>query len=444
MTNRPPLLPRRRLLPLALVTVIVSTAVTGAAWAQPQVDELPRIRITDPNRDLFRLALPNAIGDAALAREALDIQRASLDIMGLFRLLDPNSFPPDLQREGLGFSSALWSQVGAQGVAKLNVTRTGGGVTLEGRLYQVGRGDAAVLSRTYSGSEVRGLVHRWVNDVIEQFTGQKGPFGSRITFALANRGQREIATINADGTDMRVVTKMNSECLMPAFSPDGSQIAFTSFLRGTPDLWVVSAAGGRARKLSTREGMNTGAMYSPDGRHVVLTMSFEGNAELYRIAPTDGKILDRLTRHAAADLSASFSPDGSQIVFVSDRQGTPQLFLMSAQGGNAKRLTFQGNYNQNPRWNPRPDKPLIAFTGRDERGVFDVFVFDVKTGRIERMTQGQGSNQAATWSPDGRLLVYTSSRGGLFVLNPETRKETQIWKGGAQSPHWGPVPAVSR
>ena len=54
---------------------------------------------------------------------------AALDIIGLFNLLNPTSFPPDLQREGMGFSSALWSQVGAQGVVKLRVAREGGGVT---------------------------------------------------------------------------------------------------------------------------------------------------------------------------------------------------------------------------------------------------------------------------------------------------------------------------
>ena len=57
---------------------------------------------------------------------------------------------------------------------------------------------------------------------------------------------------------------------------------------------------------------------------------------------------------------------------------------MSASGGGAKRVTFQGKYNQTPRWSPRTDKPQIAFTGRDERGVFDVFILDVKTGRIDR------------------------------------------------------------
>ena len=89
-------------------------------------------------------------------------------------------------------------------------------------------------------------------------------------------------------------------------------------------------------------------------------------------------MVTRLTRSPFIDMSATLSPDGTQIAFVSDRGGSPQLYLMSAAGGDARRLTFQGGNNTTPRWSPRADKPQIAFTGRDEKGVFDVFIYDVK------------------------------------------------------------------
>jgi TolB protein len=432
----------KRVLYAAAATLLISTALSPTVLAQTAPsggDELPRIRITDPNRDLFRLALPNVVGDGGLVQEAQDIQRRGLEIMGLFNLLNPTSFPADLQREGMGFSSALWSQVGAQGVVKLRVAREGGGTLIEGRLYQVGRGEASLLSRTYKGPALRPLLHTWINDVIELFTGVRGVFGSRIAFASSGR-QSEIGSVGADGSEVKVLTNMGAECLMPAVSPDGTRLAFTSYLRGTPDLWIVPAGGGRARTLSRRAGMNSGATWTRDGREVVLTMSFEGNAELYRISSQDGRVLNRLTRSPFIDMSATLSPDGSQIAFVSDRGGNPQIYLMAATGGDARRLTFQGGNNTTPRWSPRADKPQIAFTGRDERGVFDVFVYDLKSKNIERVTEGQGSNQSADWSPDGRLLVYASSRGGLFVMNPVTRRESQIYRGRVNSPSWGPAP----
>jgi len=357
-------------------------------------------------------------------------------VSGLFQVLDPASFPSQLQAEGLAFSSALWSQVGAQAVVKMKAA----GGALEGRLYVVARGDTAVLSKSYRGTETRDAVHQFVNDVIQSFTGTRGVFGSRIAFAQTGHGSHEIASVDMDGGRPAVLTKMQSDCLLPAYAPSGGEIAFTSYLRENPDLWIVSAGGGRARRTSKQPGLNTGAAWSPDGGSIVLTLSHEGNAELYKISPSDGSIKARLTSNPSIDSSPSFSPDGSQIAFVSNRQGSPQIFLMGASGGGAKRLTYQGHYNQTPRWNPDPKKPFVAFTGRDERGVFDIFYIDVKSQQVTRITQNKGSNMDPAWSPDGRLLAYASSRGGLFVYNPETRHEVQITRGGAASPSWGPAP----
>jgi len=427
-----------------LGALAVSPSGLGTATAQPAPpagDDLPRIRITDPNRDLFRLGLPAAVGDAALAAEATEIETRDLDVAGLFRLLDPTSFPAALVAEGLGFSAALWSQVGAQGVAKLQVTRAGGGVVLEARLYQLGRGEAAVLAKTYRGGEVRPLVHAWANDLVAHFTGQAGVFGSRIAFALTGHGAaHEIAAVDMDGGRMAVLTHMGADSLLPAYSPGGGEIAFTSFLRDNPDLWIVAASGGRARRVSKQAGLNTGAAWAPGGKTIALTLSFEGNSEIYSIRAADGVVAEKLTQNPAIDSSPSFSADGSQIAFVSNRQGSPQIFVMPATGGAARRVTFQGRYNQTPRFSPRADRPQIAFTGRDETGTFDVFVLDLKSGKVDRVTQNQGSNFDPTWAPDGRLLCYASSRGGLYIANPETRHEVRVWKGGAASPSWGPAP----
>jgi TolB protein len=420
---------------LAILSIFLLARVTPARAQAPAEEDLPTLRLSGAGVELLKLALPRVEGEGETAKVAAETLAKDMDVTGLFQLLDPASFPPQLQSEGLSFSSPLWTQVGAQAVIKVKIT----GDKLDGRLYVVARGDAAVLSKSYRGADIRDAVHDFANDVVQSFTGARGVFGSRIAFALTGKGPHEIASIDMDGGRMAVLTKMGSDSLLPAYSPTGAEIAFTSYLKNNPDLWIVSAGGGRARRVSKQPGLNTGAAWAPDGRGLALTLSYEGNSELYRISPEDGRVLARLTSNPAIDSSPAFSPDGSQLAFVSNRQGSPQIFVMPAGGGTPRRLTFQGKYNQTPRWSPRSDKQQIAFTGRDERGVFDVFVIDVKTGKIDRITQGRGSNLDPAWSPDGHLLAYVSSRGGIFVANPETRHEVQVWHGSAASPSWGPA-----
>lgn len=420
---------------LSLLAAVAALA-TSPAFAQPPGggdEDLPAVQLSGAGVEMLKLALPKAEGDDGEATVTLS---KDMDITGLFQLLDPGSFPAQLQSEGLGFSSALWSQVGAQAVIKMKVS----GNVLEGRVYIVARGDNAVLTKSYRAADLRDAVHAFANDVVKSFTGRPGVFGSRIALAMTGHGPHEIAVVDMDGGRTAVVTKMGSDSLLPAFSPAGGEIAFTSYLHNNPDLYIVSSGGGRARRVSKAQGLNTGAAWAPGGHTLALTMSYEGNSDIYRLDPSDGRVEARLTNNPSIDSSPCFSPDGGQIAFVSNRQGSPQIFLMSAMGGGAKRVTFQGKYNQTPRWSPRADKPQIAFTGRDERGVFDIFILDVKTGKVDRLTQGHGSNLDPTWSPDGRLIAYVSSRGGLWVQNPETHHEVQVWRGSASSPSWGPAP----
>ncbi len=125
---------------------------------------------------------------------------------------------------------------------------------------------------------------------------------------------------------------------------------------------------------------------------------------------------------------------------MSSRAGNPQLYTMSASGGEPKRLTFQGTYNQTPTYSPRGTH--LAFTARDERNVFDIFVIDLRTNQVARVTQDQGNNEEPSFSPNGRMLVFSTTRSGsrqLVVSNLDGTKQTVVTTGGEHSsPSWGP------
>ncbi|MCS6912031.1 MAG: protein TolB [Myxococcales bacterium] len=423
--------------------MLLAQVAVGPAPAQgQQADEAVRFKITNPGQALYKMAIPTPAGDPQLAGLIQEVLTNDLLLSGLFRPLDPRSFLADLQADELNMNPEVWKAVGAEGVIKSRVSQGGGELLLDCRLYEVVKGGTSVLSRQYRLplTEARRAAHRFAAEVVKYFTGEDSFFGTQIAFGRGPSGKQEIAVMDWDGAGVRTVTTNGAHNMLPSWHPSGQHLLYTTFARGTPDLFSVPVTGGRGKRISTRPGLNTGGVWSPDGKKIAVTLSQDGNAEIYLLSP-EGVVLSRLTNNPFNDLSPSWSPDGSQIAFVSDRYGTPQIWIMSATGAGQTKITRQGNYNQEPAWAPRPigGQPAIAFSGRDENLVYDIFLVNPLTQEITRLTENRGSNQHPSWAPNGRALVYQSSRGGLFVATADGKTERQVFKGRASTPSWGPM-----
>ncbi len=113
---------------------------------------------------------------------------------------------------------------------------------------------------------------------------------------------------------------------------------------------------------------------------------------------------------------------------------------MGLEGGNVRRLPPRG-YCDSPAWSPRGDR--IVFSMREGRGGYDLYVFELATSRITRLTQEEGTNENPSWSPDGRFIVFSSSRSGrneLYIIGADgsgARKLGEI-AGNSTMPCRGP------
>ncbi len=409
--------------------------------AQAQTDDVVRFKITNPGQALYKIAVPKLLGDGESAQVMQEVLTGDLNSSGLFKTLDPNSFVADLAKEDLSIGPDSWRTVGAEGVVKARTTNTGGDVSVEFRLFEVIKGDRPVLTKTYRApsANIRRLAHIFADEIVRYYTGEDSFFGTQIAFSRPIGRQQELVIMDYDGAGQHSITSNGSQNILPSWHPSGSSLLYTSFVRGTPDLWSTTSGGGKPKRISTRPGLNTGGVVSPDGTKIAVTLSFEGNSEIYLLTPA-GDVIKRLTNNPAIDSSPTWSPDGGQIAFVSDRHGSPQIWKMSASGGDQVKLTRKGGYNVEPAWNPKMlnGKSLIAFSGRDEKGNLDIFTIDSANQELQRITENQGSNSHPTWAPTGRALAFKSSRGGIYVSTADGKTQRPVFRGGAETPSWGP------
>jgi TolB protein len=97
-------------------------------------------------------------------------------------------------------------------------------------------------------------------------------------------------------------------------------------------------------------------------------------------------------------------------------------------------VTYKGEYNQTPAFCQDPKKQLIAFTGRDQN--MDVFTINLANGEYTRITQAQGTNKDPAFSPDCRMIAFASSRGGIYVSNPQGLNQIRVVSGAAETIRW--------
>jgi TolB protein len=428
--------PVRSLIAAAFVAAVALAPAAGNA------DEGDK-KVETIKKGSYPIAVPLGVdSDGDLAKAVQEIASFDMSVAGSFKVLDPTSFLADLDKEKLGIEPDKWKDVGAYGVMKYKATSSGKSIELEFKLYEVSKGDSAVLSKTYKGGkdDLRDFVHRWCNEVVKHYTGEYGFFGSKIAYVTKKKGKSTVMVMDFDGHGPYAVTRNKSINMLPDWSPSGGSLLFTSYMRNNPDLYTVSAGGGRPKRISSAKGMNTGGSWSPDGSKIAVTLSKDGNPEIYVIDASTGKELTRITDNKAIDTSPAWSPDGSEIAFVSDRAGSPQIYVVSSSGGKAKKVSKNGNYNTTPAWSPKGR--VLAYTTRD--GNFDIVTLDLDSGTLTRITQDEGNNEEPSFSPNGKMIAFASSRkdgAGIYLARADGKgKAIKVHSGGATGVDWGPAP----
>ena len=246
-----------------------------------------------------------------------------------------------------------------------------------------------------------------------------GRFGDRVVGELFNAavtdGDIDASIFAVLGIDTETLTRDWHDSTRRTFAPI---------------LETTSAPGTVAKALITRESsggeMNLSPSVSPDGRRVVfLSERSQFSIDMYLADAQSGAVIRRLVQTASdphfdslefLSSAGDWAPDNRRFVFSGLRKGQPTLVIIDTDNGRREREEVFPELGQifNPAWSPDGNRVVFsALAG----GFLDLYLFDLSTSMLARLTSDAYADLDPEWSPDGKSLVWVTDR---FSSNLET------------------------
>lgn len=212
------------------------------------------------------------------------------------------------------------------------------------------------------------------------------------------------------------------------------------FLRAG-SVWIMGPTGGEPTAISVRshEAADEAPAFSPDGKRIAYASNKDGKKTIQVVALAD-MVPKRISDGAAGgDTEPTWSPDGKRIVFVRGHaEDRHDLFVVPADGSRAPELLLRGDddkpvYAGTPAWSP-DGKTIVFSSDRREGKGTGLWLLDVATKRLRRLTFPRPGawfvrDRYATWSPDGKHIAFASNRHvasgdqaddyDIYAINPD-------------------------
>jgi Tol biopolymer transport system component len=278
--------------------------------------------------------------------------------------------------------------------------------------------------------------------------------GKRLSFQAIRDSLAEthpcdqIYIMNADGSDIQLVSTGEGRDTCSFFTPDGGSVIYSStqsatesWCPPTPDmsygyLWPlyknmnvfsVKLSDMSLVRLTHHEGYNAESVISPDGSTIIFTSDRDGDLELYTMS-LDGGSVRRITYTPGYDGGAWFSHNNKMITWRANRPrgdnltdylnllnlglvepSGMQIYIANADGTNAVQLTNNNAVNFAPAFLP-DDSGVIFASNLDNPMEFHLYTVDLEGNNLTRITFEGSFNSFPMFSPDGKTLAWESNR----------------------------------
>ena len=325
---------------------------------------------------------------------------------GLFNPLKRDAFvqKPDIAHMKPRFED--WRLIKAQALVTGKILVKDNKLKVEFRLWDLAASkEIMALAFTTTPSNWRRVAHIISDKIYERLTGEDGYFDTRIIY-VAESGPKDqrvkkLAIMDQDGANTKYLTLGNELVLTPRFNPANQLVTYLSYFRNQPRVYLLDIETGVQEVVGNFPGMTFAPRFSPNGKKIIMSFAKDGNSDIYTM-DLETRLVEKITGHSSIDTSPSYSPDGKYICFNSDRSGLQQIYVMKSDGTDVKRITFGDGLYGTPVWSPRGD--LIAFT-KVRKGKFYIGVMR-SDGSGERLLTENFYQEAPSWSPNGRVLIF--------------------------------------
>src|SRR5579863_3687386 len=128
------------------------------------------------------------------------------------------------------------------------------------------------------------------------------------------------------------------------------------------------------------------------------------------VADADGANQQRILESRFPLMSPSWSPDGQWLAYVSFETKHSAIYVQLVRTGERRQVSARAGVNGAPEWSP--DGKKLALTLGGSGGNPDIFVLDLGSQALTRITDDPAIDTEPVWAPDGRSLYFTSDRAG--------------------------------
>src|SRR5580692_759765 len=139
------------------------------------------------------------------------------------------------------------------------------------------------------------------------------------------------------------------------------------------------------------------------------------------VADADGENQRLILQSRYPLMSPAWSPDGQWLAYVSFESKRSAVYVQLVRSGERRQVSARAGVNGAPAWSP--DGKKLALTLGGSNGNPDIYVLDLATQNLTRITDDPAIDTEAVWAPDGNSLYFTSDRAGA----------PQIYQIGVQS-----------